>query len=72
MSYWPDYYNYPYAQYPDSSYYADNYTYPVYSSSPNVTVVYPQAQAPAPAAYGDSARPVLRSYDEYGQEVQAA
>jgi hypothetical protein len=67
--YWPDSYSYP--DYPyDSGYggYASYGGYPAYGgyagyqTSPNVTVVYPP---PAP----QTAHPVIREYDEYGQEI---
>jgi hypothetical protein len=70
LAYWPsDYYDsYDYG-YPSAG-----YEYPMYQSSPNVTVVYPQqAQAqPATNAYyvQQRANPVVHDYDEYGQEVK--
>ena len=74
--YWPGYYGYPY-----DSYYSDygygypayGYSYPAsYSTSPNVTVVYPnQAQAQAPV-YVEHASPVTHEYDQYGQEVRTS
>jgi hypothetical protein len=50
-------YPYPYS-YPASPY--DGYA--SYQTSPNVTVVYPQQP--------QTARPVLREYDQYGQEIR--
>jgi len=67
MSYWPGYYDY--WDYPGygSGYYPDAYAY---NTSPNVTVVYPQTVAgDPPPAYSQSAHPMIRSYDEYGQET---
>jgi hypothetical protein len=73
-SYWPGYYGYPYDySYPAYSY--PSYSYPAYdyNTSPNVTVIYPnQAQGMPTNVYVEPARPVTRSYDEYGQEVQGA
>lgn len=71
--YWPyydygDYYDYPYSYYPDG--YSSSY-YPAYQTSPNVTVVYPQAQ-PATSVYVDRASPVMREYDQYGQQLRPA
>jgi hypothetical protein len=61
-----DYYGSPYAYYPD------NYnSYPAYQQSPNVTVVYPQTQ-PASPAYAERATPVMREYDQYGQQLRPA
>jgi hypothetical protein len=68
---WP---YYGYSGYYDSpySYYPDGYaSYPAYQSSPNVTVVYPQTQ-PASTAYNDRATPVMREYDQYGQQLRPA
>lgn len=62
-SYWPGYYDYsysPYAYYPYS-----------YDPSPNVTVIYPAPAQSAPGTvYTERANPVVRNYDEYGQEIQ--
>src|ERR1035438_2171151 len=59
--YWPGYYDYydsyPYASYPYGSV--------GYTTSPNVTVVYPQTPAYV-------AHPVMHEYDQYGQEVKSA
>jgi hypothetical protein len=71
LGYWPyygygDYYNYPPAYYPD----AYN-SYPAYQPSPNMTVVYPQTQQAGPA-YADRATPVMRDYDQYGQQLRPA
>jgi hypothetical protein len=61
-----DYYDYP------SSYYPDSYnSYPAYQQSPNVTVVYPPSQ-PASSAYAERATPVMREYDQYGQQLRPA
>ncbi len=62
--YYDGYYGDPYSYYPDSSYSAQ-----AYQSSPNVTVVYPQSQPMAPA-YADRATPVMREYDQYGQQLR--
>ena len=61
--YWPGYYDYGYDSYPSYSYSYPAYSYPAYQPASNVTVVYPQTAQ----AY---ANPVLRQYDEYGQELQ--
>ena len=64
-SYWPGYYDYPY-----SSNAYDPYGYG-YNPSPNVTVVYPsQAQTAPSTVYVERANPVVREYDQYGQEVK--
>jgi hypothetical protein len=63
---YPDYYDSPYSYYPD----AYN-SYPAYQQSPNVTVVYPQTQ-PASPAYAERANPVMREYDQYGQQLRPA
>lgn len=82
-SYWPGLYGWGYGLggwgYPyDYSPYISTYsTYPSpvyeYNTSPNVTVIYaaPPAQAPAPV-YSSPAQPAMRTYDQYGQEVQPA
>jgi hypothetical protein len=60
-----DYYDYP-------SYYPDSYgSYPAYQPSSNVTVVYPPSQ-PANTAYANRANPVMREYDQYGQQLRPA
>lgn len=71
------FYGYPYYPY-DSGYGYSPYGsgYPAYDSnyntSPNVTVVYPQqSQAPSTVVV-QTASPVTRTYDEYGQEVGPA
>jgi hypothetical protein len=79
--YWPGwglglgYWGSPWGGYwDDPSYYSP--TYPSYTStygpadyspSPNVTVIYPGNAQPT---YTAPAQPVMRSYDQYGQEVQ--
>ena len=68
FGYWPDYYSYPNSYYPPYASYPytsnqDAYAYAGYQNSPNVAAVYPP-----PAT--QTARPVLREYDEYGQEVR--
>ena len=60
------YYDYPYSSYPDA--YS---SYPAYQPSPNVTVVYPQTQPEGPA-YANRATPVMREYDQYGQQLRPA
>jgi hypothetical protein len=72
---WPGYYSgyagyYPY----DYGYgygYDSAYETPAYYSQPNVTVVYPSAQTQAVpnTVYVERANPVVREYDQYGQEV---
>ncbi len=65
---WPGYYDtydygYPYD-------YSSGYNYPVYQSSPNVSVIYPaQTQPVTNTVYVQRAQPVIRTYDQYGQEV---
>src|ERR1035437_8916137 len=63
--YSPWYSDYGYNSYPD-------YSYPVYQSSPNVTVVYaPPAPAPAPSTvYVERPNPATREYDQYGQQTK--
>jgi len=80
--YWPGYYGYGGCLgYWDSPCYS-NYspyisTYPSYAApveynpSPNVTVIYPAAPQPQPV-YSSPGQPVMRSYDQYGQEVAPA
>ena len=63
-SYWPGYYDYGYDYSPSYS----SYAYPAYQPSSNVTVVYPQTAQAAPSPI--YVNPVLRQYDEYGQEVR--
>jgi hypothetical protein len=66
VGYWP--YSYDSYPYYDSGY--ANYDYPAYQTSPNVTVVYPnQAQSSGTNVYVDRANPVMREYDQYGQET---
>src|ERR1017187_3559926 len=62
--YSPWYSDYGYNSYPD-------YSYPVYQSSPNVTVVYaPPAPAPAPSTvYVERPNSATREYDQYGQQT---
>jgi hypothetical protein len=63
-------YSDPYSYYPDAySYPAYQSSYPAYQPSSNVTVVYPQAQAAMSASY-DRATPVMREYDQYGQQIR--
>jgi hypothetical protein len=73
LGYWPSYSygdSYPYSYYPYNYYpYPYNYGVAGYQTSPNVTVVYPQT---ATASVAETARPVLREYDEFGQEVRPA
>jgi len=66
--YWPGYYDYGYDYYPSYSYSYPAYSYPAYQPASNVTVVYPQTAQAAPTTV--YANPVLRQYDEYGQELQ--
>lgn len=68
--YWPSYGSY-YDSYPYSYPYASDYGYQASNSSPNVTVIYPpQTQTATAPLYVERARPELREYDEYGQEVR--
>jgi hypothetical protein len=71
-SYGYDYGNDPYAySYPNTGGYATG-SYAAYDTSPNVTVVYPPpAQGMAGAAPPERVNPVLRQYDQYGQEMQS-
>ena len=75
---WPGYYGgyyggysgyYPYADYGYD--YGSAYASPAYYSQPNVTVVYPssQSQPEAREVYVERANPVIREYDQYGQQV---
>jgi hypothetical protein len=73
--YWPGYYGYGYGlgyspyDY-DYSPYISTYSAPVeYNPSPNVTVIYPAAPQTQPV-YSAPPQPVMRTYDQYGQEVQ--
>jgi len=69
--YWPGYYDYG-GGYPAYDPYP-LYTGYGYSQSPNVTVVYPTQSMPAPTTvYVERAQPVIREYDEYGQERTAS
>jgi hypothetical protein len=63
LGYWP-------SDFGDSSYagYGSAYN-PSFGQSPNVTVVYPPQQT---AVVPDVARPVIREYDQFGQEVRPA
>ncbi len=58
FGYWP--YNYDYGYYSPSY-----YSYPIYESPSNVTVVYPQSQPST--VYVERQAPPTRGYDEYGQ-----
>jgi hypothetical protein len=67
LGYWPGYYD-SYSYYPGSYDYAPAYQAPVYQ--PNVTVVYPESAQAAPTnVYVQRAKPVIREYDQYGQEI---
>jgi len=47
------------------------YSYPAYEPASNVTVVYPQAAAPAPVSiYVERATPVMHEYDSTGAEIK--
>ena len=69
---WPAYYS---GYYPYDYGYDYGYGYgsasPASYSQPNVTVVYPssQSQASPNTVYVERASPVVREYDQYGQEV---
>jgi hypothetical protein len=79
-AYWP-YYSYPYYSYPyysgfdylDSGFnsypYTSGYSYPASTSAPAATVIYPPQSSQT--VYVDRANPVLREYDEYGQELRS-
>jgi hypothetical protein len=64
---WSGYWDDPY--YYGNSYpsYTSNYGPSDYNPSPNVTVIYPSTAQPT---YSAPVQPVVRSYDQYGQEVQ--
>ena len=64
---WPsyDYYDYGYP------YYGASYTYPTYEAAPGISVVYPP-QPGYTSAYSERAYPVSHTYDQYGQEINAA
>jgi hypothetical protein len=67
LGYWPGYYDYD-DSYPDASYpYGSGY--PSHSSTPKVTVLYPEQTSPN-MVYVERANPVIRDYDQYGQEVR--
>jgi hypothetical protein len=63
----------PYYGYWDDPYYStytSGYAPPVeYNPSPNVTVIYPAAPQAQQPVYDAPVRPMMRSYDQYGQEV---
>lgn len=68
---WPGFYS-GYAGYSPYDYgYGYGYESPAYYSQPNVTVVYPstQAQPAGNTVYVERANPVVREYDQFGQEV---
>jgi hypothetical protein len=81
FGYWPGiygfgygglgYWDYPYYDYPPNISTYPSYTYPAYTynTSPNVTIVYPAQQA---AEETGPVQPVMRTYDQYGQETQPA
>ncbi len=74
LGYWPSYWDYgydPYDYYPYGySGYYDPYAYSTPAAyQPNVTVVYP-AQSQSSTVYSQPARPLMREYDQYGQEVK--
>ena len=64
-SYYPYDYGYPYGW--DNAY-PDMAAAPT-QTSPNVTVIYPPSQPANTALYVQPARPVIREYDQYGQEI---
>jgi len=75
LGYWPGYYGYPYGLDYYSPYYDPyaypSYPYPAYSyTSPRVTLVYPPAQQAQSATSTAPVQPVIRNYDQYGQEVK--
>jgi hypothetical protein len=71
----------PYYGYWDDPSYYSPYSYPSYTSgyaspaqyntSPNVTVIYPANPQTQPV-YSAPVQPVMRTYDQYGQETQPA
>jgi hypothetical protein len=65
-AYSPYYGSYPYGY----DQYGYDSSYPAYNSSPNVTVIYPAQPQASTSVYVERARPEMREYDEYGQEVQ--
>jgi hypothetical protein len=72
---WPSsagYYGYPDSYYGDYSYADPSYGspggYPGYASQPSVNVIYPPAPAQT-SVYVEHANPVMREYDQYGQQV---
>jgi len=65
--YWDDPNAYGYSTYPS---YSSGYAAPVeYNPSPNVTVIYPSNAQPQ---YSAPPQPVVRTYDQYGQETPPA
>jgi hypothetical protein len=75
LGYGYPYYGYdPYWGYADDPYVASPYVptpgYYEYNTSPNVSVIYPAAPQTQPV-YSQPAQPVMRTYDQYGQEVQS-
>ena len=65
--YWDDPYDYGYSPYVYPSY-SSGYASPAeYNTSPNVTVIYPSNAQPQ---YSAPVQPMVRSYDQYGQETQ--
>ena len=67
FDYWPGYYGYSYP-YPYSYYYPDTYSDPSYTYAPDPPASGSYAQVTLPSTY-TAARPVIHTYDEYGQEV---
>jgi hypothetical protein len=61
LDYASDFSSYPGGYYPSGGGYAG------FQTSPNVTVIYPPQQAPI---VPDVARPVIREYDQFGQEIR--
>jgi hypothetical protein len=78
LSYWPGYYGYPSYGYDDTWDYPTDYgaypqTYTTYNAAPTVAVQSYSAPAYAyPSPSSETAHPVTRSYDQYGQEVRPA
>ena len=65
--YWDDPNAYGYSTYPS---YSSGYAAPVeYNPSPNVTVIYPSNAQPQ---YSAPPQPMVRTYDQYGQETRPA
>jgi len=67
FGYWDDPYAYDYSYPSVYPAYTAGYGPTEYNPSPNVTVIYPGNSQPT---YSAPTQPVMRTYDQYGQEVQ--